>query len=155
MDIFKSRGKANSEIILASVLNYTYKDGALEIIQYLKDQGYRVATISGSFDVLVNQVAKELGIELAAANHGLVFDKKGELIDITTVDRDDQAKLKQLEGLCKKLEIDIAQCACIGDGDNDIRLFEKTGHGITFAGSKIEKSAWKIVDSLDEIKEIL
>jgi hydroxymethylpyrimidine pyrophosphatase-like HAD family hydrolase len=52
------------------------------------------------------------------------------------------------------LNIPIESCACIGDGANDIEMFKKTGRGITFKGSSIEKDAWKVIESLDELTEI-
>jgi hypothetical protein len=34
-------------------------------------------------------------------------------------------------------------------------MFQLTGHGITFRGSPIEKGAWKVIDSLVEIPQLL
>ena len=65
------------------------------------------------------------------------------------------AKLNILEDICLKLGINVDECACIGDGGNDIEMFKKTKHGITFKGSKIEKEAWKVVNNLDDIRQIL
>ena len=59
-----------------------------------------------------------------------------------------------LESFCEMLGIGLDECACIGDGANDLELFRKTGRGITFRGSKIESDAWKVIDSLKDIPAI-
>jgi hypothetical protein len=33
-------------------------------------------------------------------------------------------------------------------------MFVTTGNGITFTGSSIEKEAWKVIDSLNDLKTI-
>jgi phosphoserine phosphatase len=48
----------------------------------------------------------------------------------------------------------MQECACIADGANDIEMFRRTGRGVTFRGSPIEKDAWKVIDSLHDIREI-
>ena len=155
LDLYKQRGKATLAVVEESVGKYNYKEGAKEVVEYLKQEGYQIALISGSIDILVDRVAKELGIELSEANNIFVFDENDNLKDITTFDEDDLAKLRHLESFCRKLGIKIEHCACIGDGDNDIKLFEQTQHGITFKGSRIEDSAWKVINELKDIKNIL
>ena len=59
-----------------------------------------------------------------------------------------------LESFCEMLDVDINECAAIGDGANDIGLFKATGHGVTFKGSNIEKDAWKVIGSFDDLKDI-
>lgn len=154
LDIYKQRGKATLKVVEESISKYNYAEGARETVEYLKEQGYHIALISGSLDILVDRVAGELDIELAEANNIFVFDEDDNLKDITVFDEDDLAKLRHLESFCRKLGIDIEQCACVGDGDNDIKLFEATKHGITFKGSRIEKGAWKVIDELKDLKQI-
>jgi phosphoserine phosphatase len=60
-----------------------------------------------------------------------------------------------LDDFCRKLGIDITECVCVGDGDNDIELFKKTKHGVTFKGSKIESEAWKTIDNLGELDKVI
>jgi len=62
-----------------------------------------------------------------------------------------------LKFLVDKFGIDLEQCACVGDGGNDIEIFKITKRGITFSssGEEIKQGAWKVVDSLGDIKEVL
>lgn len=155
LDIYKQKGKATLQLVSESVSKYTYKEGAEDLIRYLKEQGYQLALISGSLDILVDRVSSELNIGMAKSNNVFVFDADDRLQDITTLGEDDMAKLSYLESFRTDLGIDITQCVCVGDGDNDIKLFEKTQHGITFVGSKIESSAWRTIRRLEDIKLIL
>jgi phosphoserine phosphatase len=104
---------------------------------------------------LVDIVARDLGIELASATNQFVFDAADKLVDIIAPDDDTHIKLHHLQSFCTLLGIDIKECACIGDGDNDIEMFRATGKGITFKGSKIESEAWKVVESFTDLQTSL
>ncbi|MFH1606793.1 MAG: HAD-IB family phosphatase [Nanoarchaeota archaeon] len=155
LKLYKQRGKANFKNIVSSLSEYKYKKDSREIIDYLKNKGYKIALISGSFNIIVDLVAKDLAIDLAEAINNFVFDINNNLENIIIMGDEKVAKLNVLENICLKLGINIEECICIEDGSNDIELFKKTKHGITFKGSKIEKEAWKVIESLNEIKEIL
>jgi len=76
------------------------------------------------------------------------------LIGVHSNGDDVLAKAEHLESFCEMLGVDIKECACIADGDNDIEMFRRTGHGVTFRGFKIESEAWKVVDTLHDLKDI-
>lgn len=130
---------------------YSYTDGAREAVDYLKSKGYTLALISGSIDILVDMVAKDLGIEYSWANNTFVFDQNETLVDITCVGSEVSAKADYLEHLAEKLGIAIEACSCIADGANDSEMFRRTKHGITFPGSPIEKDSWKVISSFSEL----
>jgi phosphoserine phosphatase len=153
-NLYIERGQATRTNILRSILTYTYLDGAQDILTYLKSKGYELALISGSLDLLVVNVANELGITHFAANNRFVFDENDYLKEIQVLDNDEDAKVHQLTEIAHMLGIGLDECACVGDGDNDVKLFDVTGHGITFTGSKIEHKAWKVINELIDLKEI-
>lgn len=152
--IYKVRGHANLEKITEVISRYTYRKGAKEVVKYLKDKGCTLALISGSMDILVDKVAKDLDFELFEANNIFVFNGEDYLEDIVSLGDGGLAKLRHLESFCRKLGIKLTECACVGDGANDIELFQKSRHGITFEGSEIEHLAWKVIDSLLDLKNI-
>lgn len=154
-NIYKSRGNGNKVKMLEAISKYNYINGAVDLINYLKNKGYQIALVSGSIDLLVEKIADELGIEMYAAHNKLKFDKEDNLSKIVCEGDDRDFKLLQLEIFCKQQNISVDQSVCIGDGDNDLKMFLKTKHGITFVGSKIEKEAWRVVNNLAEIKNIL
>ncbi|MCC6323434.1 HAD-IB family phosphatase, partial [Candidatus Nomurabacteria bacterium] len=145
---------ANRSGIAKILSRYTYTNGAREAVEYLKNKNYILALISGSTDILVEMVAKDLGIKYYKANNKLIFDENDNLQAIHTEDNDLKAKKEHLESLARMLGIDIKECACVADGANDIEMFHATGHGITFKGMKIEKDAWKVIETLPDLKNI-
>jgi phosphoserine phosphatase len=140
--------------ITALFSQYELSDGAREAVDHVRSKGYETALISGSVDIMVDLVAKDLGITHAKANYTFVFDDSGRLQSIHTFGDATIGKADHLESICDQLGISMNECACIGDGQNDIEMFRRTGHGITFRGSKIEKDAWKVIDSLKDIPTI-
>jgi phosphoserine phosphatase len=146
---------ATREGITEILSQYTLKDGAREMIRYLRERDYELVLISGSMDIIVNNVAHELGISYARANNILVFNEDGRLESIHTPGDDTKAKADHLEAFCELLDIKMSECACIADGANDIEMFKRTQHGITFTGSPIEKDAWKVIDSFADIPSVL
>ncbi len=154
-DIYKGHELANKTDMTRILSNYQFEDGAKEIIYYLKSKGYKVALISGAMDVIVDMVADEVEIELRGATNTFIFDDSGRLQDIKVLGDDKTAKVKLLEDMCTELGIGINECVCVGDGDNDIEMFRRTGLGVTFKDSKIESDAWKVIDNLSGLKSIL
>jgi len=133
---------------------YELADGAREAVEHVRSKGLETALISGSVDIMVDLVARDLGIRHAKANNTFIFDDANRLTGIHTFGDDTIGKADHLESFCDELGIAMNECACIGDGENDIEMFRRTGHGITFRGSKIERDAWKVVDSLKDIPSI-
>ena len=155
LSMYKKRGKANRANILEAISTYTYMPGALDLVKNLQEKGYEIALITGAMDILADKVASELGITMSSANNIFIFDEDDYLQDLVMFGDDGIAKRTHLEEFATKLGINLDQCACIGDGDNDRELFEATGRGITFEGSKISDVAWNIVRDLSEIQLIL
>jgi HAD superfamily phosphoserine phosphatase-like hydrolase len=154
-EIYIKNGKATEETILSIINKYNYKKGAKEIIVYLKAKGYKIALLSGSVDTLVKTIAEELNIELYGANNSFLFDERGYMSQIITKGKDATVKVTELLEFCKQLNIAPLECVCVGDGSSDIEIFQLTQHGITFKGSKIEQFAWKSIQDLEDLKNIL
>lgn len=154
LQLYLRHGDSTRARITKILSNYSYNDGAREAVDYLKSKNYELVLISGSVDIIVDLVAKDLGFKYAKANNTFVFDEQGKLSSIHAIGDDTLGKAAHLESFCEMLNVKMTECACIGDGANDIEMFRRTGHGITFKGSKIEKDAWKVIDSLRNIPNI-
>jgi len=142
------------ESITEILSRYTFSEGVYESVDYLKSKGYELVLISGSIDIIVDVVAKDLGIKYAKANNTFVFDENDRLIGIHSGGDDVLAKAEHLESFCEMLGIGIKECACIGDGANDLEMFRRTGHGITFKGKEIESESWKVIENFNGLKDI-
>jgi len=153
--IYLSRGKATEQEMAKIMSKYTYREGAKEIMLWLKKQGYKLALISGSIDSAVEKVARDLEIDMWRAHNKLRFDDSGRFLRIECYGDDADFKLDAVKEFCRDLAIEMDQVVCVGDGYNDRKIFEATGRGVTFAGSQVEKDAWKVIKELEDLKEIL
>ncbi len=155
LHIFQEKGLASRHNVETALSRYEYNDGARELVAYLRQEGYQLALISGSINILVEMVARELGIDHYVAHNHFVFDAEGYIADIVVDGDDIHAKAKYLTELSNRTNIPLDSIVCIGDGDNDVEMFRITGNGITFTDSKIANDAWKVVDSLSDVMNIL
>ena len=145
-----------------SILNKTpFRPDVKETIKYLKDKDYLVCVITGSFDTYAKIICEELEIPSWFAITRLIWDKDGKLIDLETV-KDDEAKLKKIDffkqyGLKNNLQ--YSECVPVGDSENDTDLFKLTKNGVAirteFEKKELEQIAWKKIDHLIQLKEIL
>ena len=154
LNFYLKHKDSTREEITEILSRYSYNDGVRESINYLKSKGYIIVLISGSIDILVSIIAHDLGIKYFKANNTFIFSSSNKLQAIHSQGDDKDAKTMYLESFCEMLDVDINECAAIGDGANDIGLFKATGHGVTFKGSNIEKDAWKVIGSFDDLKDI-
>jgi len=154
---YRESGNANELFIKNIFKNIHVKDEAKKIISYLREKNYKIYLISGAIDIYVGFVAKQLNVDGFYANSSLEFDEKGVLQKINYHENQGGLKIKQLRELTEKLGIGMDQVAFIGDSENDIEVFQATRHGIAVSSSveELKKVAWKKVDSLIEIKNIL
>jgi len=155
--LYAERKLATKDTISNILSEYTLKEGAKDLVLYLQQRGYILVIISGSFDILVRQVAEELGIKYFKANTNFEFDSRNYLKSIQSGGDEAHAKLNHLGSFCDQLGVSILECVCIGDGANDLELFKKTQKGITFIGAPevISKVAWHTVNQLTDIKNLL
>ncbi len=105
--------------------------GARTFVRTLRRLGYKLAVISGGFDIVVDAVAADLGLDHACANVLEVRDGRvtGEVAG-PIVDR--PAKARLLEHIAAQENILLEQTVAIGDGANDIDMLATAGLGIAF-----------------------
>lgn len=154
LETYREHTHATRAGITEILTNHTLMEGAADVIAYLKDKGYAVVLVSGSMDIIVDMVATELGIDYKKANSTFGFDENDKLISLKNDGDDVSAKLRYLKEFCELLNVSIDECACVGDGANDIKMFQATKRGITFKGSPIEGEAWKVISTLSDLKTI-
>ena len=155
--MYQESGNATRKFIKELFSKVKLKPEAKEIISYLKKKKYKIYLISGAIDIYAEEIAKKLEVDGFYANSSLKFDKDGVLEKIYYQDNQGEIKVKQLHELARKLGIGMNKIVFIGDSDNDIEVFKKIGHGISVGSSneELKKIAWKTIDSLEQIKDIL
>ncbi len=142
---------------IIDIKNYKINKEAEGLIKYLKEKNYQVVIISSGSEKYVSQVANYFEIKYYRINTIFVFDKYGKFVKLGTFGEDSDVKVLQIKEICDLLGADPSEALFIGDSDNDLKAFEYTKHGILYGPSdaRLEKSAWKRVDDLREIINIL
>ncbi len=155
--MYKESGNATRKFIRNLFSEIKPKPEAGKIISYLKKKNYKIYLISGAIDIYVEEMAKKLEVDGFYANSSLEFTENGFLEKIYYRDNQGEVKVEQLNNLIRKLGISMNDVVFVGDSDNDVEVFKKTGHGVAVEPSsqKLKSVAWKVIDSLEQIKEIL
>ncbi|MEI7827038.1 MAG: phosphoserine phosphatase SerB [Euryarchaeota archaeon] len=116
-------------------LEIPFMKGAKELIRELKKE-YKIAMVSGGFTIVARRVAQELGIDCLIANELIMKDGvlTGE-VDGPLVRQN--SKKEALEAIAKREGIRPEDCIVIGDGANDISMFEAAGFSVAFNASPV------------------
>jgi phosphoserine phosphatase len=115
--------------------------GAERTVATLRELGYRVAAISGGFDLIVEPLKARLGLDHAHANRLEVVDGRltgrllGDLVDA-------EGKARLLRSIAAEERVPLEQVVGIGDGANDFPMLQAAGLGIAFGRrEKIRRAA--------------
>ncbi len=155
--MYQDGGNATKRKIVKIFLEVKLRQEARGLIAYLKKKNCHIHLISGAIDLYVEQIAKKIGADGYYSNSSLEFNRAGVLQKINYRDKQGGVKLEQLNDLINRLKININEVVFVGDSENDIEVFKATKHGIAVHcfDENLKKVAWKAVDSLNEIKNIL
>ncbi len=128
-------------------------EGAVETVEKLKKRGYKVATITGSFEVIANRMKDELDLDYAFSNTLLEEDGKltGEVSGplVTGSKADVLKKIMDIENLSAE------ETAAVGDGANDISMLKEASMGIAFNAKPVVKEIADVVIDKRDLKELL
>jgi len=111
--------------------NLPLMKGAEETTNELLSRGIKVYAISGSFDIVAEKIKKELKVDYAVGNELQLSDGKitGEVKGPTIKEG---SKGEILARLAKSAGISLDECVAVGNGSNDISMFNKANMGIAF-----------------------
>ena len=111
---------------------------AQEFISILQKNGIQVGLVSGGFTLIVDRLAKSLGIAHFSANQLEVKDGHltgkliGEIIS-------PEVKKETLEQWREELKLSKERTVAIGDGANDLLMLKSAGLGIAFCAKEVLK----------------
>jgi phosphoserine phosphatase len=117
---------------IQGILNaLTPMNGARELLATLKERGHKLAVISGSLDIVVNQLFDASLFDYILVNR-LYFDASGHIAggDHTPYDLD--GKADGLRELADKEGLRLSQTVFIGDHENDVWVAKAAGLSIAF-----------------------
>jgi len=128
--------------------------GAAEVVSGLKERGYKVICFSGGFRNATSPAAKRLGIDADFSN--VLHDDEGILTGRVGGDMMfGFSKGDMIVRLQNLLDIDRTNTLVVGDGANDLSMFEHADTRVAFCAKPILKEqATHVVDTKD-LREIL
>ena len=111
---------------------------AAQFINTLQKNQIEVGLVSGGFTLVVERIAKDLGISLFNANQLEIKDDHltGNLIG-PIISR--EVKEATLVRWAEELEVPFDRTITIGDGANDLKMLKSAGLGIAFCAKDIVK----------------
>lgn len=127
--------------------------GAEETIKSLKENGFDVAIISGSFDVIANTIKDKLNVDniftnsLGEDNGVLTGEVFGPLVT--------GSKLDVLSKFIDEAGYTLEECIAVGDGANDISMIESAEYGIAFNAKPALKQIADIIVETRNLTDVL
>jgi len=128
-------------------------EGAKEAVSELKKRGYKIATISGSFEVIANRMKDELDLDYAFSN--TLHEEDGILTGEVSGPLVSGSKADVLNDILKMEKITADECAAVGDGANDISMIEMVKLGIAFNAKPILADIADVVIEKKDLRELL
>jgi phosphoserine phosphatase len=157
--LWKRKGLATKSNFLKVFNAIELREDALDLVQYLKGKGIVICLITGSMDLYAKVIADKVGADEHYSNAQLFWDEDGNITNLIYNSAQGALKLKQFKEFLQKYSLKPDDCAVVGDSENDYLLFQETKKGIairSFMEDKVlEVIAWKVIDNLSEIKNII
>jgi phosphoserine phosphatase len=128
-------------------------DGAKETADALRAAGIQLAIVSAGIDVLVNIVAKEMGITIVRTNVLLTDvdnNLTGEVSRKVLFDKD-----WHVREIVKDLGITLEETCFVGDGRNDINAMDICGLSISINGELDVDEAAMFIVKTNDLRDIL
>ncbi|MHA2379705.1 MAG: HAD family hydrolase [Candidatus Thorarchaeota archaeon] len=117
--------------------------GASETITRLKEAGIKVAILSGGLDILAEDVARRVGVEYALTNR--LLHSNGILTGEVESKVGWGEKVQEIRQICNHFNVSLKETAFVGDGRNDLSVFDMVGLSIAFRPEDEEVAAAAMV----------
>ena len=135
--------------------NLPFMPGAEETVKALKKEGYKVLVFSGGFRNATSYAKEILGFDADFAN--ILHSKNGVLTGLVGGDMMfSHSKGDMLKRIQNVLGIDKKDTVVVGDGANDLSMFEYAGKKIAFCAKDVlKKAADYTIDEKDLTKVLM
>ena len=121
--------------------NININIGAKELIKTMNSNGAKTVLVSGGFTFLTEYLKIILDFSFAHANTLQISKSKNGIevltgrVELPILDK--KAKLQILKQYTKKLNLNLEETICVGDGANDIEMIQNAGLGVSYNGKDI------------------
>ena len=134
--------------------NMKLTPGAEELINVLKNIGYKIALISGGFTYFADVFKEKFGFDYVYANKLVI--KNGKLTGEIEGDIiDSKKKAEIMEEIARRENIQREDIIAIGDGANDQIMLKNAGLGIAFNPKEILKKEADGVITKDNLRGLM
>ncbi|MCE5213860.1 MAG: phosphoserine phosphatase SerB [Methanobacterium sp.] len=128
-------------------------EGTEETIKELKNRGFKLATITGNFEIVTERL-KELDMDYVCCN--MLHEENGVITgEISGPLIVEGSKAEVLQKLIDDEGLSAEECAAVGDGANDIPMIQKAGLGVAFNAKNSVKEVADIVIDNKDLRELL
>ncbi len=127
--------------------------GAEETVSSLKENGFEVAIISGSFDIIADTIKGKLDVDNIFTNS--LVEEDGILTGEVTGPLVSGSKLDVLSKLIEEKGYTLDECVAVGDGANDISMIESAKYGIAFNAKPALKETADIIVETRDLTDVL
>ena len=144
---------ASTEDIKTLANEMPLMEGAEETISGLKENGFDVAIISGSFNIIADVIKEKLNVDNVFTNS--LVEENGVLTGEVTGPLVSGSKLDVLSKFIEDKDISLEECVAVGDGANDISMIESAGYGVAFNAKPALKENADIIVETRNLTDIL
>jgi phosphoserine phosphatase len=115
--------------------------GAEIMVETLKDNGIKLALVSGGFTFFTDRLQQRLGLDFTQANR--LAEKDGKLTgEVEGAVCGAEAKAVFLHQCCEQLGLSPTQAIAVGDGANDLLMMQPAGLSVAYhAKPKVQAEA--------------
>ena len=139
--------------------NININIGAKELIKTMNSNGAQTVLVSGGFTFLTEYLKTILDFSFAHANTLQISKSKNGIevltgrVELPILDK--KAKLQILKQYTKKLNLNLEETICVGDGANDIEMIQNAGLGVSYNGKDILDKTANLIFKHTNLKGLL
>lgn len=151
---WRDAGATRDEMV-ASLDSLQLVPGTRETLSTLKEQGGRLAIVSGTLDLLLDTLFPDHPFDEVYCNR-IQFDEQGRIAAWSATPFDMNGKEMALRAIAMREGIPLSLCAFVGDSANDVWIAKQAGFTVAFnpKGRELVEVADVVVHSSD-LRDIL
>lgn len=125
-----------------------------DLARQLKEIGFIVGIVTGSFDFFANYVGETIGADYVFSNRLIIRDGvltgevEGDMVG-------PEAKLRAIKKISDEKGVGLDACVAVGDGANDLFMIENVGLGIGYKAKLIVQEKAPAVINTDDLQVLL
>jgi 4-hydroxy-3-methylbut-2-en-1-yl diphosphate reductase len=153
LSLWRATGKANRPTFTACFQNIPLRPGARELAAVLRSHRVPLCLITSSAQEFADIMTDRLGASCGYGNGTLSYDQTGQLRSLSFTLDTEQLKVRHLSMFAAEYGLDPHEVIAVGNGRNDLGLFNATARGIlliTPSTRDLAQHAWATAQTLQD-----